>query len=98
MGTHISHALVVRRAARAGDAPTWPTKVAGDDGQIDAGGRDLRRVPIVVVTGPRKLVMGDHLVDQRGWILRASLRPCAASGVEHGGLANELTRDAGDHG
>ena len=61
MRAHVGHALVVRRAARAGDAAARATEVPGDDGEIDAGRRDLRRIAIVVVSGSRQFVMRDCL-------------------------------------
>src|SRR5687768_2238928 len=98
MRAHVGHALVVRRSARAGDAPARATEVPGDDGEIDAGRRNLSGVSIVVVTRSRQLVMGDRLVDQRCRVLRLSHLTHATGGIEDGGVANELTRDTSDPG
>ena len=75
MRAHVGHALVVRRAARAGDASARATEVPGDDGEIDAGRSNLSRVAIVVVSRSRQLVMGDRLIDQRRRVLRSAIWP-----------------------
>ena len=86
MRAHIGDALVVRRAARAGDAAARAPEIPGDDGKIDAGRRDLGRIAVVVVTGSRQLFVGDGLVDQRRRVLGIGQRARAAGRVENRGL------------
>ena len=63
VGAHFGRALVVCRTAHRRDATAGPADVAGQEGEVVAGCRDLGRIAVVVVLGDRALVR-DGLVDQ----------------------------------
>ena len=98
MCAHVGDTLIVRGAARAGNASTRATKVPGNDGKIDTGRRNLGRTALLVVSRTRQRFMCNCLVDQRRGILGIYQRARTSGRVEDRGLANQITSDAGNRG
>ena len=93
VGAHIGDALVIGGTLRAGDAAAGTAEVAGDDGEIDAGGRDLGGIAVAI--RPTGYIVGDRLIDQGRRVRPVSRLASAARRIEGGCLSNLIGRNAG---
>jgi hypothetical protein len=96
MRAHVGCALVVRWAPWTRDSSTRASQVTSDDGEVDACGGNLGRVPIVLMPGAGQFFMCRRLVDQGRRVLRILHRACAASRVKDSSSANLIAWDSGD--
>ena len=62
---HVGCALGVGGTARTGNPSAWSSQITGDDGQVDAGRGDLRRVAVLQVRVARSCGLRGCLVDER---------------------------------
>ncbi len=95
MHAHIGSALIVRRAARRGDAAASPTEVPGQNCKIVAEFSDFGRI-IEPAAGDRRANVRRRVEDHRGGIsvLDRGIRPDTTRGIEHGGALNFIARDS----